>query len=147
MTSRHSALAKLFEAVRELEAAHPGRRFTPDGHLVGSIGEVEAEERYGLALHPASHKTHDGRAPDGREVQIKATFGTSGIAMRSEPEQLVVLRLQTDGSPAEEVYNGPGSLAWNACGRMQENGQRPISLSRLRVLMADVSVTDRVPSE
>lgn len=35
---------KIYEAVAELEAAYPGRKFTPDGHLVGSIDEAIAAE-------------------------------------------------------------------------------------------------------
>ena len=34
---------ELFRVIAELEAAVPGRHFTPDGHLIGSIGEVIAE--------------------------------------------------------------------------------------------------------
>ncbi|WP_155253486.1 DUF6998 domain-containing protein [Bradyrhizobium japonicum] len=35
----------IYRAVAELEALYPGRKFTPDGHLVGSIGEVIAAVR------------------------------------------------------------------------------------------------------
>lgn len=48
-------VAAIYRAVAELEALHPGRKFTPDGHLVGSIGEVVAAEALGLTLHPASY--------------------------------------------------------------------------------------------
>ncbi|MGQ0721719.1 MAG: DUF6998 domain-containing protein, partial [Candidatus Eiseniibacteriota bacterium] len=41
---------RLYGIVRDLEAAFPGRKFTLDGHLVGSIGEVLAAHRYGLEL-------------------------------------------------------------------------------------------------
>lgn len=34
----------IYRAVEEFEAAYPLRKFTPDGHLVGSIGEVIAAE-------------------------------------------------------------------------------------------------------
>jgi len=37
-------VAAIYRAVTELEALYPGRKFTPDGHLVGSIGEVVAAE-------------------------------------------------------------------------------------------------------
>jgi len=43
-------VAAIYRAVEQLEAAYPGRRFTPDGHLVGSIGEVVAAEALGLTL-------------------------------------------------------------------------------------------------
>jgi hypothetical protein len=34
------SVAALYRIVEELEKAYPGRPFTPDAHLVGSIGEV-----------------------------------------------------------------------------------------------------------
>jgi hypothetical protein len=41
-------VAKIYEAVAELESQYPGRKFTPDGHMVGSIGEVFTAEALGL---------------------------------------------------------------------------------------------------
>jgi hypothetical protein len=134
---------RLYSIVHELEAYFPGRPFTPDGHLVGSIGEVLAAHRYGLELLPCSTEGHDARDRYGRQVQIKATQGTS-VAMRSCCDHLVVLRLLRDGT-AKEVYNGPGILAWNAAGSMQKNGQRPVSVSRLRTLMAAIPEAERLP--
>ena len=43
------------------------------------------------------------------------------------------------------IYNGPGAIPWAASGAMQKNGQRPISLSRLRVLSRDVADHERLP--
>jgi hypothetical protein len=54
---------------------YPGRKFTPDGHLVGSIGEAIAAEHFGLTLHSMSKAGHDAVDADGREVQIKLTAG------------------------------------------------------------------------
>ena len=45
-------VGRLYEIVSELEALFPGRYFTPDGHLVGSLGEVMAAHDYGLVLYP-----------------------------------------------------------------------------------------------
>ena len=134
---------KLYALVGEFESLFPGRAFTPDGHLVGSIGEVVASHRYALSLHPASRETHDALAPDGRHVQIKATQGNS-VALRAEPEHLLVLHLARDGH-ATEVFNGPGRMAWSNCGALQKNGQRPISLSKLRRIMLDVTSEARIP--
>jgi hypothetical protein len=50
----------IYNAVQELEALYPNRKFTPDGHLVGSIGEVIAAKELGLTLYRASHPGHDG---------------------------------------------------------------------------------------
>ncbi|MBI5330310.1 MAG: hypothetical protein HZB71_06825 [Betaproteobacteria bacterium] len=142
-TERVPALIRsLYALVAEFEKLFPGRPFTPDGHLVGSIGEVIAAHRYGLMLHNASAETHDAMAPNGRQVQVKATQGKS-VALRSSPEQLVVLLLNRQGE-AEEVYNGPGDLVWAQCGAMQKNGQRPISLTKLRTLMLSVPLSARL---
>ena len=136
-------VTELYQITDRLESLFPGRRFTPDGHLVGSIGEVLAADRYDLQLLPASSETHDATTRDGLSVQIKATQGR-GIAIRSEPQHLLVLKICRDGS-VEEAYNGPGNLPWEHAGKMQKNGQRPISLSRLKRLMEDVDEASRLP--
>lgn len=134
----------LYAIVGKLEAEFPGRKFTLDGHLVGSIGEVVAADRYGLELLPAPAEGHDATAPDGRLVQIKATQ-RSGVGLRSSPVHPIVLRIGSDGE-TDEVYNGPGEPVWAACGKMQKNGARPISVSRLRKLAIEVAARDRIDS-
>lgn len=132
----------LYTVSQELEELFPGRHFTPDGHMIGSIGEAIAASCYSLKLLKASEKTHDARASDGRLVQIKATQ-TNRIAISSEPEWLLVLKIQKDGTFSEE-YNGPGNLAWSHCGKMQKNGQRPISLAALRDLQTQTPASARL---
>ena len=44
------AVADIYRAVAELKRCYPDRKFTPDGHLVGSIGEVIAREHFGFTL-------------------------------------------------------------------------------------------------
>lgn len=135
-------IQKLYRISHELEEMFPGRHYTPDGHMIGSIGEALAASCYGLTLFEASAQTHDAQAPDGRLVQIKATQ-IDRISISSEPEWLIVLEIHKDGT-FSEVYNGPGKLAWEQCGKMQKNGQRPISLARLRNLQTEVPVSDRL---
>ena len=62
---------------------------------------------------------------------------------KSEPDYLIVIRLLPDGS-FEEYYNGKGSAAWNAAGAMQKNGQRSISLSKLRRLSDEQNESVRI---
>ena len=132
-----SIVAQLRELVGELNVLYPERRFTLDGHLVGSIGEVLAAERYGLSLLTASHQTHDAQASDGRMVQIKLTQRSS-VGLSSCPEHLLVHKLHPDGTH-EECYNGPGAPVWAWCAsRIQKNGQARISLSRLKQTMETV---------
>ena len=136
-------LDELHSAADGLERIFPGRKFTLDGHLVGSIGEVTAAYMFDLDLNPASTLGHDARSRDGRNVEIKLTQG-KGVAIRHEPEHLIVLH-RPPGGPMQVVFNGPGAIAWEACGKMQKNGQRPISLSKLAGLAADVPDHDRLP--
>jgi len=83
--------AAIYKAVRELETCYPERKFTPDGHLVGSIGEVIAAEALNLKLLPMSHAGHDACDANGL-VQAKMTAGTS-ISMYDCCVRLVVLRV------------------------------------------------------
>ena len=132
-------ITQIYEIVAKLENLWPNRCFTPDGHLVGSIGEVLAAYYYGLELLPQSSKVHDAVSKDDRKikVQIKATQRNS-VALRSKPEHLLVLRILKDGT-AKEVYNGLGGLVWKNAGKMQTNGQRAITLSRLSKLFVPES--------
>lgn len=128
-----AAVSRIYEAVEELETAYPDRKFTPDGHLVGPIGEVIAAEALGLRLHPASYPGH--YAFDGvGDVQIKMTGRTGkSIALYATCVRLVVLKVVSPHE-AEIVYDGPGISAWASAGAMGKNGQRIVSLNRLRKL-------------
>lgn len=140
--SVNSLIQELYRITSELEDLYPGRHFTPDGHMVGSIGEVLASETYGIKLFKASAPVHDGTAPDGRLVQIKATQVNS-IGISDCPDYLIVLKLFRDGS-FEEVYNGPGAPAWGSAGKVQKTSQRSVSLSKLRALNELVAESERV---
>jgi hypothetical protein len=130
-------IKELYSIVNELEESFPGRHFTPDGHLVGSIGEVLAAHYYGLELFSASTATHDARSASGKLVQIKATQGDS-VGLRSEPEHLLVLKILKNGEVVE-IFNGPGYIAWEAAGKMQRNGQRTLSVNKLIKLMSSIT--------
>lgn len=126
-------VSRIYEATAELERLYPGRKFTLDGHLVGSIGEVIAAEVLGLTLYPMSRPGHDAYDANG-DVQIKMTGGNS-VAMYATCDRLVVLRVVSP-QEAEIVYDGPGAPAWERAGTMGKNGQRVVSLSRLRAIQA-----------
>lgn len=126
-------VTKLFSITKELEELYPGRKFTIDGHLVGSIGEVLVAEKFNLTLLPNSTKTHDAIDGEGRYYQIKATQ-TDKISLSSEPDFLIVIKLYPDGTWSV-IYNGPGKPVWENSGKMQKNGQRPITLSKIKKLM------------
>src|SRR5438094_7240644 len=97
-------IVKIYEAVAELERSYPGRPFTPDGHLVGSIGEVVAREAFGFTLYPPSNKGHDARCEARGDVEIKITAGNM-VAFRGDCNHLIVLRIISP-QEAEIVYDG-----------------------------------------
>jgi hypothetical protein len=140
-------IERLYEVVAEMEALFPGRRFTPDGHLVGSIGEALAAFMFDLTLVTPSTGGYDARTADGRAVEIKATQGDA-VSLRGEratAELVVVLRIGKDGS-GEVVYAGPAAPVWGAAGAVGSNGQRRIGLSTLGRLVGsrDLPVVRRL---
>ena len=134
-------MAQLAELVDKFECLAPGRSFTPDGHLVGSIGELIAKSEHGLELAPASTKGYDATRitteGEARTVEIKATQGAS-IALRHTQapcDDLIVLKLDLREKDWSTVYYGPAAPVWDLLpSRLQSNGTRTIALNRLRTL-------------
>lgn len=150
-SARTAELVRQLQAVvTELEEMHPGRKFPLDGHLVGSIGEAAAEALFQVTLVRASTAGYDAVTPDGRKVEVKATYGNRSVGVRAtsgvHADLLIVLRLSRDPEVAHEViYNGPLEPALEVVGRAQSNGQVPMRLSRLREANQKVASADRVP--
>lgn len=134
----------LYGIVDELELMFPGRPFTPDGHMVGSLAECFAEYYYGLKLYACSYPGHDAHTDDCK-VEVKATQGKT-VSLRSVPERLLVFRLHRDGS-FDEIYNGPGILVWSLVQAKPRpiNGQYKVSLTQLQKLMRNVPPEQRLP--
>ncbi|MBP3884437.1 MAG: hypothetical protein J6D54_05815, partial [Olsenella sp.] len=100
------AIRDLYAIIDRLgkEYAEHDRRFTLDGHLFGSIGEVYAAERHGIRLYTSSRKAHDGWKIDAasrrREVQIKVTQIRAKrrvVPISYKPDHLIVLLVDEDG--------------------------------------------------
>ena len=134
----------LYKIVSELESMFPGRHFTPDGHMVGSLGECLVADAYGLELRTASNKGFDAISSSGVKVEIKATQSTR-VAFRSCPEHAIVIKILTDGT-FEEFYNGSGSRIWELfSGKpLPSNGQYQIALSKLATLNRQVPESEKL---
>jgi hypothetical protein len=139
-----SALKLIFEGIRELQAAFPHRRFTPDGKLVGDIGEVIAELEYDMEIDETSKSGHDGTASDGRRVQVKATFKDS-LTFGTVPDYYIGLKLNENGT-FEEIFNGPGSVIANRFSHRKDVGVKLLSFSNteLRKLSEGVAPANRI---
>jgi hypothetical protein len=153
---RATQAAKLVEElhgiVAELEGLYPGRKFTLDGHLVGSIGETIAAAMFEIDLLRSSTPGRDAWATGGGTVEIKATYGRGGVGLRdtsrTEAKSLIVLRLSREpGAEHEVVYNGPLRLVYaGAPLTSKSNGQASIRLSKLRQLNREVADGERIPA-
>lgn len=135
----------LYAIVAELKKMFPDRPFTPDGHMVGSLGECLVAYAFDLKLMPPSNEGYDAITKQGKKVEIKATQAER-VAFRSCPEHTIIIRILKDGT-FEECYNGPGELIWrNFEGRkMPSNGQFQISLNKVKQINDSVAESDRVP--
>lgn len=132
---------RLIEIVKELESEFPGRHFTLDGHLVGSIGEVMAAYYYGIELYTASTKIHDGEL-NGKKVQIKISQ-QDNITINHEPDYLIVLYLNKNGN-IYEVYNGTGKLPWESASKKDNYNYRHMTVNKLMELDKSVPDCERI---
>jgi hypothetical protein len=133
-------IGDLLRTTGRLNQLFKDRPFTPDGHLVGSIGEVVAEYVYGLRLAPCSTPQVDAWAKDGKSVQVKLTgergnsfgFRWSSDMEEKPAEILICLKLSKEGF--QEIYNGPFPAELLAKKIDQKNGQVSLAVSRLRAI-------------
>ncbi len=137
MESTRDYIKKIYQIVGELNKLHPHRNFTPDGIMVGSIGEVLAEYHYGLTPLPPGTMAHDCQLGN-LKVQVKTTQRNS-IQIGEPCEHLLALKLHQNGI-VEEFYNGPGEPVWALVKHkpLPKNGLYQIGLSKLRKMMATV---------
>jgi len=129
-----TGVKRIFDECRRLSEL-TGRPFSPDGHLVGSLGEVFAAETLNLRLMTPSNRGFDAVDDNGQKVEIKATTRTS-IALSAagtDAKRLVVVQFDENGQ-GRITYDGPADAAWNAAGPPQANGQRQISVATLKRL-------------
>ena len=139
------ALTSIFRGIERLHEAFPSRRFTIDGRLVGDIGEVIAQLEYDLTLDRVSMRDHDAQMPNGRRIQIKATFKDS-LTFKTRPDYYLGFKLYQDGR-FEEVFNGPGKLILEKYSYRKDIGSKLISIpiKGLRALSGQVGDANRVP--
>lgn len=139
----------MVKEVEELEMMFPDRHFTLDGHLVGSMGEAIAANRYGIELKKASYADFDGtiyRHP----VQIKivqqdnVTIHFSGDEVPFEA-YLLVLYMNKNGY-FYEVYNGSLSVVWDSIEQSDRRGNKHIVISKLMELQSEFINMPRLDS-
>lgn len=124
----------------EIEDVFPEKSFKLDGILIGNIVEVLTANAYGITLYRQSEKTHDGEV-NGKKIQIKGTQGKDSIVIREEPEYLLVEYLDKENGTIQEIYNGPGALAWQYRSYVPSMNFYTIRINKL--LELDTTILDK----
>ena len=134
-------IKQIYSAVDGLRKMFPNRRFTPDGRMVGDIGEVIGEYYYGIELHKSStHKGSDGLV-NGRHVQIKCTQKEETY-LKGDQDLFLVIKIYPDGS-WKEIYNGDYKRVWD---KYKKSKNDPlVSLKKLSELNKSVREEDKIP--
>ena len=134
---------ELNKITSEIEAVFPEKSFKLDGILIGNIVEVLTAQAYGITLYKQSEKTHDGEV-NGKKVQIKGTQGKESIVIREEPQYLLVEYLDKENGTIQEIYNGPGALAWQYRSYVPSMNFYTIRVNKLLELDATLRDEERI---
>ena len=135
----------VWQAICQLRtsSAHPTLSFTPDGKLVGDIGESIAASLYGLTLCTTRVRGVDGHSNDGRSVQIKTTGklkrGPAFTPGNCSTDLLIFLVIDFQSETATIVYNGPEGPIREV---LPEDFSGTVTLSYRQVCERDRQVAD-----
>jgi len=128
----------LYRSVEKMRAVFPQRKFTPDGRMVGDIGEAIAALKFGVILDEKSQKNWDGYRIDEncnkRLVQIKTTQKTETYLKKPPCDgDLLVFKIKQDGE-YELCYDGPALKVWDALSHRKADvtGAKIIELKKLK---------------
>ncbi len=134
-TKFRKAIQAIYAAVIKLEVAFPRRRFTPDGHMVGSIGEAIASAHLGAKLYLPNTPRVDGEW-HGKPVQIKATQGKDTYLKKPNVgDLLLVIKIHKSGDH-DVVYFNDAMRVWRSRDDVKEtrSGEKFVSFVQLRAL-------------
>ena len=87
------------------------KHFTPDGRMVGDIGEVLAERFFRIRLEKDQTAGYDGvlEADENIQVEIKITR-KKAFQFRKVTHRVIALSLPEGSREVEVVFNGSGKL-------------------------------------
>ncbi len=140
MENLKQAILDLYSSVSKLQAAFPDRLFTPDGRMVGDIGEAIASLKFKVILDKTSKKHWDGHriglSGEKREVQVKATQRDETYLKKPPHDgDLVVIKINHDGT-YDCFYDGPIGKVWDFLKdkKLDNTGAKTIKLNKLKTL-------------
>ncbi|HRY36347.1 MAG TPA: hypothetical protein P5230_00490 [Candidatus Magasanikbacteria bacterium] len=134
--SLNLAIKKLFEAQDILHSVFPKKPFTPDGRIVGDIGEAIAEIYYCVEVDNKLRKDWDGTRTDlldleYREVQIKATTKEETYLKKPPHEGILLVFKIHENGQWNCVYNGSIMAVWDSLNHKKDINGKIISFKEL----------------
>ena len=137
-------IASIYEIANELGREFNIPRCTPDGHLLGTIGQIAAKIAFGLQVG-SDKKEHNCSWFDQNRfinIQVRCT-GRGSAAIRTEPEYLIALGISETGK-IYLLYNGPGKYVWERI-KHQKQSRKYASKKQLTEAQYEVSPTIQIP--
>lgn len=137
-------IAEIYKIANELGSAFDIDTCTPDGHLLGAIGQIASKIAFKLEFG-SQKEEHNSTWADGiRKVNVQVRCsGRGSIALREEPEHLIALEIGETGR-IRLLFNGPGQYVWRRI-KHQRNSQKYASSKTLIEAQKEVDAKDQIP--
>ena len=137
-------IAEIYKIANELGRAFNIDRCTPDGHLLGAIGQIAEKIAFNLEFARQEEEHNCVWSAGGKIINVQVRCSARGsIAIRKEPENLIALEIVETGK-IRLLFNGPGKYVWCKI-EHQKSNQKTVSSRILREAQQDVSATDQIP--
>lgn len=139
-------IAAIYDIANDLGSAFNITNCTPDGHLLGAIGQIAAKIAFKLNIG-SKVEGHNCTWSDGKSVlpvQVGCT-GRGSIAIRKKPMYLIALEI-TETGKISLLYNGPGKHVWEKIEHQKQN-QKYASKNQLKDAQMEVDSKSQIPIE
>lgn len=137
-------IATIYSTANDLGRAFGIDTCTPDGHLLGAIGQIAAKIAFGLEFGSFAAEHNASVTKDGKKINIQVrSTGRGTIALREEPEYLIAINISSNGE-LRLLYNGPGKYVWSLI-QQQKNSQKYASENRLSYAQQRVQSDQMLP--
>lgn len=137
-------IASIYEVANELGREFEISKCTPDGHLLGAIGQIAAKMAFGLNFGSGmkEHNCTWSKKNQLINVQVRST-GRGSVALRKEPEYLIAFEISESGK-IYLLYNGPGNFVWEIV-KKQKQPQKYASKNQLSIAQSEVNPKEQIP--
>ena len=111
-----TVMHNLWDCVEQLKLEYPGRPFTIDGLLLGTLGEVYAAKHFNLKLNDNPiERGYDATDKEGRKYQIKTTQAARfNFKIPAKEMTLIFIKIDKEKLTTLTIYKVDGKHIWDA---------------------------------